>query len=283
MKKVTMFFLLLFISSACSLKGITVSTVGNVAKGGMNVMMQDDDVVMSRSAAFPLIRQMEVFLQSKPNDKVMLELLSQSYGQYAFGFLEEDVLLNVEDSKKRVSEFYLRGRNYGLLAMGYKEPPKLSIFEKKIKKMGNKDLSKMFWLATSWAGWINYNRDDPLAFAQVPYVQALLDRIIELNRNYENGAVLALNASLLSSKPKMLGGDPDKAKIIFEESINVEPKYLMNKIIFAEHYCMVVGDKELYKTLLNEVIFSNEKFPEQALANALAKRRAKLLINKKFN
>ncbi len=278
MKKIIIISILVFLS-ACSLKSLTVSTVGKVAQNGVGVMMSDPDVELSRQAAFPLIRQMEVFLQSKPDDKALLTLLSQSYGQYAFGFLEEDVLKKVDGSVERTKTFYLKGKDYGLRSLGYKETPALNVFEKKIKHLGKRELPEMYWTALSWAGFINYNRDDPLVFAELPYVQILVERVLEIDPKYENGSALALMGSLLSSKPKMLGGNPDKGKEFFENSIKTEPRFLMNRIIFVQHYAMVVEDKNLFKEQLNLVLNSTDAFKEQALANELAKRRAKLLLS----
>jgi hypothetical protein len=84
------------------------------------------------------------------------------------------------------------------------------------------------------------------------------------------------------SQGKAIGGDPDLGKKFFEEAINATGgKYLMTRVMFARYYGVIVQDRDLYVKTLKEVIAApSDLYPQQRLANALAKRRAERYLKK---
>ncbi len=78
-----------------------------------------------------------------------------------------------------------------------------------------------------------------------------------------------------------MGGDPEAAKRYFDEAIQATGgKYLMVKVLMAKTYAVVTQDRALYESLLKEVLNTPASvFPEQRLANELAKRRAKRYLD----
>ena len=65
-----------------------------------------------------------------------------------------------------------------------------------------------------------------------------------------------------------------------EKSIGLtQNKFLMAKVLYAKTYAVQLQDRTLFKKLLKEVIGAPaDILPEQQLANAVAKQKAKKLL-----
>jgi TRAP transporter TatT component family protein len=284
-------FISLVLTTGCSMKKITTNTIADVATNGMEALEGETDIEFAREASPALIKTLEVLRYGNLKNARMLTVLSLSYAQYTFGFVEEDVLRAREDSAEsstalaRAEDFYRRGREYGIAALSRKShmhkgfQSSFKEFARSVKRLGKKDVPALFWTAFNWASWVNLNRADPMAIIDMPRIEAMIDRVIELDSGFYYGSAHAFKAIIAISRPRMLGGNPDLAKAEFEKAISIEPDYLMTKVLYAQYYARGVQDKKLFRRLLNEVIeASGEELKEQALANGLAKRRAELLL-----
>jgi hypothetical protein len=78
----------------------------------------------------------------------------------------------------------------------------------------------------------------------------------------------------------MLGGDPDKARKHFEQALKItEGKYLLVSFLYARTYAVQNQDIDLFTAQLKKVLeASYDVFPEQRLANQIAKRKAAALF-----
>jgi hypothetical protein len=132
------------------------------------------------------------------------------------------------------------------------------------------------WAGLGLASAINLHRDDIERVADLPKAVALLERAHELDRSYYNyNSALSL-AVIHSSQAKAVGGDPDRARQLFDEVIQgTGGRYLMAKVLFARYYATVTLDRALFDKTLKEVLATpGSVWPEQRLANELAHRRA---------
>jgi len=123
---------------------------------------------------------------------------------------------------------------------------------------------------------INLHRDDIARVAELPRAVALLERAYELDRSYYNyNSALSL-AVIYASQAKSVGGDPDRARALFEEVIKqTHGRYLMAQVLYARYYATVTLDRPLFEKTLKQVLATpGSVWPEQRLANELALRRA---------
>ena len=269
--------------------------VSSIAWDGQYVLEQEADVELARQSTAPMVITMAVFSQGNPTHNETAALLAKAYGQYAYGFFEEDMLRYKDDddiaystAKKRAARYYHLGKNYGLAALRKDRKFRNSVvgpvsdFEAALDSFGKKQVPLLFWTAFCWAGELNLKRDDITAVAYLPKVTAMIERVKELDRSYMYASPLAFRAVLAASRPAMLGGSPTKAKQYFEEALELAPNYFMTKVLYAQYYAVQVQDKDLFVSTLNEVLASNvEALPEQRLVNQLAIRRAELLLKQK--
>lgn len=274
---------------ACGMKKMATHVIGGVSSDGIVALEGEEDVAFARESALPLIKTLEVLRHGDPKDRTALTLLARAYGQYAFGFLEEEMLTKkgegLSEARARADLFYRRGKEYGIAALindgamekAFKRP--VPDFERAVKKLGKGYVPALFWTAFNWAGYLNLHLDDPQALIDVPRVEAMIARILELDPSYYYGSAHSLKGAMAAFRPKMLGGDPALAKREFEEAMRIAPGYLMTKVMFAQYYAKAAQDAALYRGALEEVVKADASLlKEQRLANELAQRRAKLLI-----
>jgi hypothetical protein len=283
--------------SSCSLKKMTTHTVGAISYDGAAALESEADVELARESLLPLIKSLEVFSAGDPNDRRYLALLAKSYGQYAFGFFEEDMLRTeghdaaaYAKARGRADAFYAQGKTYGQRALSSKSAMRKALtgplpeMEKALHSFGKNELPVMFWSAFCWGNWLNLHRDDPTAFIDTPRVQALFERVVALDPGFNYGSGLSALGVIHASRPAMLGGDAARAREYFDRAIAAAPGYLMHKVLMAQYLAVQMQDRALFAQLLNEVRAADAAaLPAQRLANELAKRRAALLLEREKN
>lgn len=286
----------LLMQGGCSMKKMTTNTVGAISTEGIAALEREEDVAFARESLPALIKTLEVFHYGNLSDVRTLTLLSQSYGIFAFGFLEEEMLRQPAEgpgratAASRVDTFYRRGKEFGLQALSTSSAFKQSLeaplpaFQKAVGGLGKKYVGALFWTAFNWANWMNLHRDDPSAIVDLPRVQALVDRVIALDPEYNCGSAHAIRGVVASSRPKMLGGDLELAQKEFAEAQRIAPDYLMTRVLQAQYYARQAGDPALFAKTLGEVKEADAAaMPSQRLSNELAKRRAVILLAQQKN
>ena len=120
---------------------------------------------------------------------------------------------------------------------------------------------------------------DWTAVAELPWVEAALERLLALDEAYDAGGVHTYLGILNALRPPALGGRPEVAKAHFERSIELSAGLdLSVKVEYARRYARMMFDQELHDRLLREVIAARAEAPGRTLFNVLAKRDAVMLL-----
>jgi hypothetical protein len=271
---------------------MTVDSTAPVLKLASASMDAESDVQLAREALPATIKTVDGFLAASPENADLLELVAMAYAQYAFAFLEDDLeAMPPEPSPARAAlvarctSLYERAYEVGLrhVALGQPDVAKaaragqLDLFFRALKKTNRDAVPGLYWAGLSLASAINLHRDDIDRVAELPKAQGMLERAHELDPGYFlRGAALALGV-IYASQGKAVGGDPDRAKKLFDEVIGATGgRYLMARVLYARFYATVVLDRALYEKTLKEVLATPASiWPEQRLANELAHIRAR--------
>src|SRR5262249_39993445 len=156
----------------------------------------------------------------------------------------------------RCTDLYDRAYDIGLrhIALDRKEvrdvarTGRLDALEPALKKVGKDSVPGLNWAGLGLASAINLHRDDIERVAELPKAMAWLERAYELDRTYYNYNAALSMAVIYASQGKSVGGDPDKAKALFEEVIRqTKGRYLMAQVLFARYYATVTLDRALYE------------------------------------
>lgn len=143
----------------------------------------------------------------------------------------------------------------------------------------SRDPAALFALASAWAGRIQANAEDWNAIADIPKVQALLERVVALDPAHAGGEPYLYLGVLATLRPASLGGQPEQGKAFFEKALALsQGRNQMVRVLYAEKYARLVFDRELHDRLLQEAIEADPRAPGLTLINTLAQQRATALL-----
>ena len=245
----------------------------------LNVSMnKSSDVEMLRDAMPAGLVQLDGFIEAAPNNKLLLRT-SEAYFGYTFAFVEAT-------NKERASMLYLKARDYALDVLlqerYFREnfDKGLDDFKASLKEFGKRDVPALYWTANNWMAWIALNLDNPEVLLDVPRVEAMLLRAVELDETYYYGGAHATLGAFYASRAKAIGGDPEKARYHFHRAFKLShSKLLFVHLLYAQYYAYQIQDRDLFvKTLEAVVATPVDYFPEKNFANEIAKRKASVLL-----
>ncbi len=288
---ITSFCVIIYVAlsfSSCTLSKIASQLTSSIMKKGAPVFEQESDVEVAETSGLALIKTLEVFNFHNPTNKVYINLLAKSYATYAFGFLENRMIQYKNNPEKyqlyftRAKNFYGRGKNFGMNHLRLSDDKLvraiskgIDAVRKRMKSYSRHEIEPVFWTAFSWGSLINLSKDDITAVADLALVEAMMERIVQVNPNFYYGGPHLFYAVYYASRPGMLGGNPTKSKEHFNEAIRITGgRFLMAYALEAQFLAPQTLDRALFTEMIDKVNQGSiEALPEQRLANALAKQR----------
>jgi hypothetical protein len=267
--------LALLFASGCSLKTMALRQTAALMDQGSKTFFDEPDPELAREGLGAQLKLLEGLLENEPKNARLLRLNAQGFASYAFLFLEET-------EPERAQGFYQRARDYGLRALGISRDRALEGLEADLPKLGKDKAPALFWAAQGWAGWVNLSRDNPSAVAELPKAVALMERARQLSPEYNFAGPDLFFGSYFASRPKILGGDPAKAKAHFDAARKLnDGKCLMADYLEAKYYSTAVLDQELFTKLLSGIAEAPAgRLPLSRLSDEVAKQKAKKLLEK---
>jgi hypothetical protein len=272
----------LLLTFAGCVQQIAVSTVGSIVDDGYSALTEEQDLELAAQALPANLKLIEVMLKNDPDNAQLLRLASEGYSSYALGFVEDD-------APERARLLYLRARDYAFrilrqddkLASSLEGP--LDQLRAEVAKKSKGDVPALFWAAFGWGSYINLSLTDPHAIADLPRTEILMDAVADKDSTFYYGGADVFLGTLYGGRPRLLGGDPDRSKRHFERALRINGgKFLMTYIYYARSYAVQQQDEALFEQLLATVEQASlDVSPEARLANAIAKRKAQLLMAKK--
>jgi hypothetical protein len=260
-----------------------VSTGQMVADGASSMMKEvasavnrQSDVVLVRQGVPAYLILLEGLIQKYPDNPNLLLAGAQSCGSYA-GLLEE---------KERAGALYAKSRQYALRALDLHPALKgfqgaaLDDFQKHLNRTEKTDVPLLFGAGAAWGGWIANTDESVEAMAELPWVEALMERVLQLEPDYYYGGAHLFKAILLSARPEQFGGDLKKAREHFQEARRIgQGKFLMTDVYCAQYYARQRLDRDLFEGTLKRVLATPpDQEPDLTLVNTLARQKAGKLL-----
>lgn len=255
--------------------------VSNVTSGLADdvstALLNQPDPLLVRDGAPAYLILIDGLIAGSPDNEELLLAGARLYSSYASAFVDDPI---------RGSALNAKARDYGERALCLKDEAlcasivgPFDVFEKQLQLAGNDDLPALYGFGTAWAGWIQANSGDWSAVADLPKVQALMERIILLDDGYDQGGAHLYLAVLYTLRPAQMGGLPEIGRAHFEKAIELSNgRNLMAKVYFAQNYARLIFDRELHDRLLLEVVEAEPVAPGYTLSNTLAQERAQDLL-----
>ncbi len=251
--------------SGCSLNRVATHVTSGVIDRGLPTVFSQSDPQYVKEALPANLQLIEILLASDPGNKVMLVNAAQGFCGYAFMFLEDE-------SPERASVFYLKGQDFAARSLDG------ATVETAVKN----NVPALFWHTFCKASYMNINRDKPEAIAEIPALEPAALKILELDPGYYYNGAQSILGAYYSIRPRMLGGDPEKAKAHFELALKgAGGNFLLNRYMYARMAAVAAQDPELFESQLNAVLAAEPRDGETRLADEVARLKAKKLLEKK--
>ncbi|MFO0660023.1 MAG: TRAP transporter TatT component family protein [Polyangiaceae bacterium] len=252
------------------------------------------DYEVARSVAYAGLAQFEGMHKLAPKNKDALFMLTKGWSGAAAAFIEDDMEI-AEDLKERdTAEYhkqrgiaaYERAINYGLEylaldASGFEAATKNDSTMRSWLKENfddKEDAQILLWLGYSWIARVNLAKEDPEMVAKLWIGVAIVERSVELDREYAYGTGLTILAAYHARTAQAELADSEK---LFQEVASITGgNALLPKFNHATKLLCAKADKDGYEKELKAIVDAGDVMPLQRLQNAIAKRKAKRYLGK---
>ena len=279
MKRCALLFLGLMLAG-CSPGRFAVQAALPLVGSQILAMQEERDPALAEKAIPANLKMLEGLLKQDPDNTWILENLAEGFCSYAFSFLEDT-------EPGRASSLYERGKDYALRATiirtGREKWQDLSLDEWSLA-LNNVEVAHqpaLFWLEQCWGGWLMQNLDSVEAFADIPRLEGLMKKVHELDPAFHHAGPHLFLGAFYGGRSRMLGGNPEKSRHHFEKALDLtEKKFLLVRLLFAKTYAVQNQNRELFESQLQAVVNAPpDLFPEQRLANEVARKKAAQLLD----
>ncbi len=271
------FALLLGVALLSACGSVMRKATNQFADNLTNAILDQDDPATVRDGVPAYLLLVDGLVEGSPQNPDILLAGAKLYGAYVGGFV---------DDPERTQRLAGRAYGYARRALCLREKDfcatldgPFESFQNALAKVPDGDVATLYGFASAWAGKIQSNTSDWNAIANIPKVQALLERVVTIDPHYDSGGAYLYLGVLNSIRPASLGGKPELGKADFDKALEYSGgKNQMVRVLYAQFYARLVFDQALHDKLLNEVLAADPVAPHLTLINMLAKRKAKVLL-----
>ena len=251
--------------------------IGGIAADTLSAaILNQDDPALVESGVPAYLLLVDGLISQSPDSVGLLSAGAQLFALYGSRFASPD----------RAITLTAKARRYGERAICLAHEPACrwqgadyETFVAQLADVGDRDLDALYSYAVSWLSHLDATSEDWTAVAELPWVEAVLERALALDESYEGGALHGYLGILNALRPPALGGKPDVAREHFERAIALSGgRDLSIKVEYARRYARLVFDQELHDRLLTEVLDAPVDAPLFTMFNVLAKQEAQTLL-----
>jgi predicted anti-sigma-YlaC factor YlaD len=280
-------------TSGCAVRKMAINMIGDALASSGTTFSSDDDPELVKQALPFSLKLMESLLAETPKHRGLLFATSSAFTQYAYAFVREEAdemePVNLEaalEMKARARRLFLRARDYGLRGLETKLPGITAALKtdpvKAVKAARRADVPLMYWTAASWGSAIGVSKNDMMLVADQTTVEALIDRCLELDEPFDQGAI---HSFLITYETVRQGGagDPyERARKHFDRAMVLSGGFQAGPLVsMAESVSVAKQNRKEFQALLERALAVdvNAK-PEYRLVNLVMQRRARWLLSR---
>lgn len=279
-------------ASGCSLKTMAVRTVADTLSQSGDTFSRDEDPDLVREAVPFALKTYESLLDTLPEHEGLLLASCSGFTQYSYAFVQTDAdLIESEDYeaasrlRERALKLFLRGRGYCIRALELQRPGIEQTLQtdpsNALTWATRKEVPLLYWTGASWGAAISIGLDRPELVSDVPAVKALITRALELQEDYERGAIHAIMISL-EALPEAMGGSPERARRHFERAVELSGGNDPGPYVtLAQSVALPAQNRDQFVQSLEKALAIDPNAnPSSRLAVLIAQKRAKHLLSR---
>ncbi len=240
-------------------------------------ILDQDDPETAKAALPTFMVTIDSLIRNHPDDPDLLASGATLYASYGAIFADDEL---------RASRLTTKARRYAFTAMCETYTPSCDWPENNYDEFvatldGIKSRHSEILYTYGFVSlvYLRAHSSDWNSLAELPQIEALFNRYLDISGDEVNGAVYTYMGILLTLRPPALGGEPEKAREYFEKAIALtDGRDLSAKVEYARGYAKLLYERELHDRLLNEVIAADAAQDGFTLSNVLAKEQAAALL-----
>jgi predicted anti-sigma-YlaC factor YlaD len=280
---------------SCSLKKLAINQVGNTLASGTSVYQTDDDVELIGDALPFSLKLVEGLLTESPRHSGLLVTACRGYVTYSYGWVQHEADVEASEDversralRARARRLYLRGLEYGLRGLELDTPgfgaalardPDAAVRAVEMGQ-GGRNVPLLYWSAAALGLAVSTAKSDAQMLARLPEVDALIERALELDEDWDRGTLHEFGIVLEGARP----GAPDEADIVrhHERALQLSKgTRAAPHVARAEALALPRQDRASFRRLLEAALAVDpDADPENRLANVIAQRRARWLLGR---
>ena len=290
---VTIIFVVLISFTGCSFRQVAVNKLGDALSKDGTAFATDDDPELIKGAVPFSLKLMESLLAESPRHMGLLLAACRGFTQYGYVFVqleadqvEEMDLEKAMEMRHRAKRLFLRARNYGLRGLEVIQPgfermarnnPRNAVQAFKVS-----EVALLYWTAISWTAAVSVTKDSSDLIADLPVIDVLLDRALELDEAFDSGAIHSFLIAYEMGREAASGDPEQRARTHFRRAVELSQGQLSGPFVtLAESVSLPKQDREEFKRLIEQALKINpDDRPEWRMANLIMQRRARWLLGR---
>jgi hypothetical protein len=270
----------LLLLSGCSTSQLVARGASPLIDHGMAAMNRETDLELARASIPANLKMIEALLLADPGNTAYRVQAAMGFYGYALGFVESD-------DRDRAAALYLRARDHALVALDRAGVTQSALtgdaagLEQALARLDERAVPALFWTASAWGKWIELQLDDPARLAELPRVEALMQRSLALDETYYHAGAHVFFGVYYGGRAPMFGGDFARAARHFDRAAEIgQNRLLLVEVYRAQYLLRQMGDRAAFHATLNRVLDAPASSdPDLNLANALARKQAAALLS----
>lgn len=274
--------------AAIFLSSCSIATLGTRATDSF--LSEEDPELVGQSLPL-LLKASEILADSKPKDVDRAVTASSLAVMYAMGFVSADAAGIPSEEVDARMEANLRAKR--LLQRAFRRSSAALEHRRKgslaalaagdttpLEKLKAKDVPLLYWTSASALGAFSLDPFDPSASKHLAAAVALLERALELDPDWNYGALQELVISLAPSLPRELGGGVERAEAAYRRALEASGGLRASPYVsYASSVCVGRQDYKAFKQALEAALAVDvDADPTGRLANIIAQKNAKRLL-----
>lgn len=281
----------LVFTGGCSIRKLAVNSLAGALAGAGDAFSSDEDPELVRDALPFALKTFETLLLESPDNVGLLLASCKGFLLYGYAFVElEAERLELEsysaarEQQDRALKLYLRSRDYCFRALDLRVPGArealLKTPEEALGGTRGEDLEVLYWTAMAWGAAISLGIDRPELVIDLPAVRSLFERCLELDADYDLGAIHSAMIAL-DGLPEHMGGSLERAREHYQRALELNGgQRAATYVTWAVSVSLRQQDREEFERLLDKALeVDPERLANERLVNLIAQRRARFLLD----
>jgi hypothetical protein len=271
--------LLAWLLAACTPAQLVVRSSQPLLEGGITAMNRETDLALARAAMPANLKMLEGMLVKDPHNHTLRLYAAEGFYGYSYGFVEPA-------DPRRAATLYRRCYDHARLALqqdGLALDPAGAApqaLQQAVAKLGKPAVPALFWTASCLGKWIDLNRDKVAGIAGLGNAATLMQRVVELDDTFYHAGPDLFFGAYYGGRPPLLGGDYARSGQYFRRAAEITGNRLLLVDLFKAQYLYRQQlDRTGFQRALQHVLDTPaDRYPELALINAIARVRARQLL-----